>query len=314
VSQIEAIDWSGQVRGGLVLPGSMYALGTVIPSPDGQRLLIEHNSAYSVLSAQGQVVASFPGSNTREWVGWSDDDAHVCAVRNTGDTAADLLLMTAGGPTRKVTSIHWPRGNGGPSAEVCSVANDVAVLSVSLGDDAAGHVVEIKVVRLSTGAVLRDLHPPAPDFSGPEPRPAPGALVDVTGSPDGRLLALRPYTAMDATTANTSIVDTVSGRTVGHVNALVFGFTGDDSAVLSYAGRIDWKTGRTTGRVAGCCGPALAVRHGSADVVVSVDSGPQPTPDARSVWPAAPPQDVMLLRTDGTTLRLACCGATILTG
>jgi hypothetical protein len=225
-----------------------------------------------------------------------------------------MLLLTVGGTARKVTSTSWHGGNGGLMVDVCNVSSDLAVLSLSLGDDNAGHVVEIKVVRLSSGAVVRDVHPPGIDLSGPTPRAVAGALTGVIGSPDGRLLALQPWTPMDGTTAGTAIVDTVSGREVGHVDGSVSAFSGDGATVFTDRGRADWRTGRLTTAPRDCCSGVVVVRPGSADAVVSVASGPPPTPDARGSTPSGPPPDILLLRGGGSTVRLACCGASILSG
>jgi hypothetical protein len=262
---------------------------------------------YRVLSAQGEDLGSLPINFTEATAKWADDSTHFCAVRKTGETSAEILMLSLGAPARRVSTLTWPHGNGWPTLDVCSVKNDVAVVHVSMGEDAAGHIVEVKVIRLSTGATLRDVRPPAPDFSGRDPRPAPGALAWILGSADGRLLALAPYTEMDAQTALTPIVDTVSGRVLGRVNGgFVRAFSGDNAAVFTDTGKFDWRTGRQLPLEMGCCDSVAAVRIGGPEVVVYIATGPAAKNSAQ------PPVDLVLVRPGAPDVKLACCGARLL--
>src|SRR5579884_211168 len=307
VERLDALDWTGQVRGALALPASTYHLGGVSPSADGQRLLLEQDGDYTVLSAQGVAVAHFPGDSGNLLPAWADDEVHLCAVERTGDTSADVLLVTLGGSNRRLTSLHWPLGDGGPNIVVCNVRSDLLVVQVSLGDDAAGHVEEIETVRISTGAVLHDLHPPGMVTCGRDVCGLPGTLSTVTGSPEGHLLAVAPHVDVVATTTRTAIVDTLSGRTLGHVDGFVHAFSDDGAAVYTDSGVIDWRTGRATHPTPACCGDVVATHGG--DMVIALPGGPPPTRDASGVTGTYPPPILVLLRADGTQVQLGCCGA-----
>lgn len=309
VDRLEALDWSGQVVGGIALPASTENLGGVQPSGDGQRLLIERDADFTVVTAQGIEVAHVSGDGGRTRVQWSDGN-HLCAVHQTGEFTADVQLITIGGSTRTVTSLHWPSGDGGPQVDLCSIAADVAVLTVSLGDDAAGHIEELKVVRLSTGAVLRDLHPPGVTDCGRNACGLPGALSMVSASGDGRLLAETRWFPVEVSTATTDIVDTMSGRIQGHVHGIVRGFSADNASVFTDDGMVNWRTGHVTHLTPDCCGELLAV-HGR-DVLLAVPGGPPPTRDATGATGPYPPSIIVLLHADGSRLQLACCGAQIL--
>jgi hypothetical protein len=312
---IQAIDWSGKVLGRLTLPASRNQLGDVAPSPDGQRILISIDSKDHVFSAQGRDLGQLPGESFYKGFAWADDDTHFCGLRSgpTQYTSAQLVVTSLGARERTVTAMHWPEGNGGARLLACSMKSDLAVLSVGLGDDSAGHIVEYKVVRLSTGATIRDVHPPAPDWTGNEPRPVPGSLDLIIASGDGRLLALEPYSGnMEVHAADIPVVDAVSGRVLRHVTASSVDFTGDDSAVVTDTARIDIATGRSTAVPARCCHGISAARPGSSDVVVAIATGPPPTPGTSSQPADQPPDDYVLWRADGSTLKLACCGITII--
>jgi hypothetical protein len=309
--RIEAIDWSGTLRGGLAIDPSR----DVLPTADGQRLLVgsADRTEETVLTAQGQTVARMPvDPKVGEW-SWADNGDHLCGLLRSAEAAsAQLEVVTVGGQARAVATMTWPGGDGGASLVACSLASDLAVVSVFLGDDDAGHVADYRVIRISTGRTVRDVHPPAPDFSGPAPRSAPGALAAVFASGDAKLLVLTPYTGMlERVPTRELIVDTVSGRVLGHVTGSFLGFSGDDSAVVTETGRVNWRTGRVTGTVPRCCDGLAGTRPGSADVIVSVATGPPSTMNA-GLSAGPPPVDFVLLRADGTTLRLACCGQVIL--
>jgi hypothetical protein len=314
-SLIEAMDWSGTVRGRLALPAPQNQLSLSL-SPDGQRLLIvTGDGTQDVLSAQGQELGQLPKDAGGTRFSWADDDVHLCGVRSgpAPYTSAQLVVSSLGGAERTVTSLHWPEGNGGADLRACSIKNDVAVISVGLGDDAAGHVVEYKVVRLSTGATVRDVHPPEPDFTGSEPRPVPGALSYVTASQDGRLLALVPYTANITDQAVAiAVVDAVSGRVLRAVTSSSVSFTGDDSAIVTDTARVEMKTGRSTPLPGRCCGGVATIRPGAREFIVSVPNGAPPTPGTPAVQAQELPVDYVLWRADGTTVRIACCGVTII--
>lgn len=313
-STMEAMDWSGKMRGRFVLPATRYNLGDVSPSPDGQRILISIDSKDHVFSAQGRDLGQLPGESFFRGIVWADNDAHFCGLRTgpTQYTSAQLVLTSLGGSERTVSSMHWPEGDGGARLLACSMKSDLAVLSVALGDDSAGHIVEYKVVRLSTGATIRDVHPPEPDWTGANgPRAVPGSLDRVAASGDGRLLGLEPYSPdMEVHPADIQVVDAVSGRVLRHVTASSVDFTGDDSAVVTDTARIDIATGRSTAVPARCCHGISAARPGSSDVVVA--TGPPPTPGSSSQPAEPPPDDYVLWRADGSTLKLACCGETII--
>jgi len=313
--RIEAIDWSGAVRGGLALDTAVDPSRDVLPTADGRRLLVGSvgGTEETVLTAQGRTVARMPVDPKVGAWSWADNGEHLCGLLRSPEAAsAQLEVVTVGGQARTVATITWPGGDGGAYLVACSMASDLAVISVSLGDDSAGHVVDYRVIGISTGRTVRDVHPPAPDFSGPEPKPVPGALDSVSASADAKLLVLAPYTARPYSgPARVQIVDAVSGRALGHVTGFVQGFSGDDSAVVTETGRVNWRTGRATGTVPRCCDGLYGTRPGSADVIVSVATGPPPTMNAGGSS-APPPDDFVLLRADGTTLRLACCGSRIL--
>jgi hypothetical protein len=313
--RIEAIDWSGAVRGGLALDTAVDRLHGVLPTADGQRLLVgsADMSEETVLTAQGRTVARMSvDPKVGEW-SWADKGDHLCGLLPSPQApSAQLEVLTVGGQARTVATMAWPAGDGGAYLVACSMASDLAVVSVSLGDDSAGHVVDYRVMRISTGRTVRDVRPPAPDLSGSEPKPAPGALDSVSASADAKLLVLAPYTARPGSgPSREQIVDAVSGRVLGHVTGFVQGFSGDDSAVVTEAGRVDWRTGRITGTVPRCCDGLYGSRPGSAEVIVSVATAPPATMNA-GASPTPPPDDFVLLRADGTTLRLACCGARLL--
>ncbi|HEV7678114.1 MAG TPA: hypothetical protein VGQ42_06065 [Candidatus Dormibacteraeota bacterium] len=311
--RLEAIDWSGQVRGGLLLPADRNKLGSVVPSVDGQRLLVSVSGTDTVMSAQGRTLFSLTSESNRDFRTWSDDGNHLCDVRSTGDTSAQVFLVPLGSQPRLLTSLRWPQGDGRLQVLVCSVKQDVAVVSIDLGDDMAGHVWDIKVVRLSTGATIRDVHPPEFADHGGNLTPLPGTLSQVSASPDGRLLALTAWTEPDSHSAPTDIVDTLSGRKLGHVNGWVRSFSGDGAEVLIETQVLNWRTGKTVHAPAGCCGSIGPARPGSAGIVVGIASGPVPTPGtASSPAQSPPPDDMVLLRPDGSTLHLTCCGQTIL--
>ena len=314
---LAAVDWSGVVHGRLTLPVPRSQLGTIIPSPDGQRLLLDsYNDAVHVWSAQGRDLGAVGG--TVDDSSWAGDDTHVCAAsREAEETSAQLSLVTIGGRTRAVTTMHWPQGNGGMRVVACNVSSDLAVLSVSLGDDNAGHVVEYKVVRLSTGATLRDVYPPGPRYDGKNFQDTPGALWDITASADARFLILTPYAADSMVRPQTlQVADTVTGRVEGHFTAEEAEFAGDSSHVLADSNLLDWRTGRSVAIPGRCCPAYVAVRPGSSDFAVSIPTGPPPTPNGSSTFsdPNAqpPPDDYVVLRADGSTAKLACCGSVIL--
>jgi len=308
-TMLEAIDSSGTRRGALVLPRSLPKLGDITPSPDGQRLLVSMDGQYRLLSAQGADLGLVPGASDNSSVSWSDDDRHLCEMVRDTDTASHLVLLTLGAKPRTITAMGWPPGNGGAGLAACSVASDLAILSVSLGDDDAGHVVEYRVVRLSSGRTVRDVRPPAPNFSGAALRPVPGALGEVAASADGTRLALTAWTRMDATRPVTTIVDTLSGRAVGSLHGGDIAFTADDTAVELGSLQTDWRTGRVTTMPPRCC--SGTPRSGGGDVIIEIPTGPPPTPTSGVIGPP-PPSIVALLHPDGSLVQLACCGATVL--
>ena len=312
---IEAVDTSGAVRGRLVLQSS-DATFQAKPDHDGQRLLMGSDGAYHVLSAQGVNLGTLPAASFGDLQPtWSDDDTHFCGmVTDSAGQSARLVLAGLGLGPRVVSSFSWPMGDGGAQVDACSVRNDVAVVHVSLGDDAAGHVVEYRVVRLSTGHTIRDVRPPAPNFSGPDPRPAPGALSYVRASADGRRMALTSWADMNVSDPRTAILDTVSGREIGHINGYDITFTAGDTAVDLGSMRSDWQTGRVTVMPRRCCGPTGAARLGDEDLVVQISGGPPPTP-SKSPGQAEgpyPPSIYLLLHPDGSLVRLAWGGARLL--
>lgn len=160
--------------------------------------------------------------------------------------------------------------------------------------------------------MIRDVHPPEPDWSGGEPHATPGALDMVTGSTDGRLLALEPYTGDPslADSPHVQIVDTVSGRVLGHAPGPVWGFSGDDALVSSGNGLVDWRTGRTVWAPK-FGGGVVDVEPGGESVVVSeLPSAltPAPSGSAGSSVEQEPAYDYDLRRPDGSTMLLSCCG------
>lgn len=303
-SVIEALDWTGAVRGRLALPRTRDHLGELVPSPDGQRLLLGVDGNAEAISAQGQVLGIW--SDDTEV--WADDSRHLCTLeqrvedgRNGG--SEHVVLRGLDGTERTVTTVSWPVGDGGPEVVACSEAHDLVAVRVALGDDSAGHVVEIKVARLSTGAVLRDVHPPEPRSTGTRFVATPGSLDGVVGSPDGHLLALTPYTgSMGQDPVVDQVVDTATGRVLGHVKGWVFGFNGDGSLAFTTVGAVDWRTGRVVWTPKAASQGVSDSRPGRAEAVV-VDGV------ASSAELA---YDYLLLRPDGSTLRLACCGVTVL--
>lgn len=312
---LEAVDWSGQVRGRLALPAPRGELG-ISASPDGQRLLIQRSSGYEILSAQGQISGTqlVDADYT-----WADDSRHLCEVV-TDDAAhptAEAFYVAPDASQRRVAAWAW-EGGGGITVAACSASRDLMVLQLGQGDDSAGHVTEYRVIRLSTGAVLRDVHPPQPVFADNGVRDTPGALATVSASLDGRLLALEPYNG-DSRIADAgmeSIVDTVSGRVLGHVKGPVAAFSGDDRLALTWTGVVDWQSGRTLWRPRyGDGGGAATPRPGSADVLVSDLSAP-PTPvpsgSAGDTSSAVPPSLWYVLHADGSATQVACCGVTFL--
>ena len=311
-TMLQALDWTGHVRGTLRLPQPHAQGDSLTPSPDGQRIIEGSGNDAPIVTAQGAVVGTTPDSSDT----WADDGRHLCGVTAHEDgpsgSSERVVFRAVGGPARTVTTMRWGTGNGGAALVACSVSRDLLVVSVSLGDDSAGHVVEIKVVRLSTGAVIRDVHPPAPDWSGNEPRATPGSLQMVTASTDGSLLALEPYTGdpVIADSPPVQIVDTVSGRVLGHAPGPVWGFSGDDALVSSQPGLVDWRTGRTVWAPR-FGGGVVDVEPGGAGVVVTElpsATTPKPSGYTGSSVDQPPVYDYDLRRPDGSTTLLSCCG------
>lgn len=311
---LAAYDWSGTVRGSFTLPqDSSGHVGPIAPSADGQRLLITMpDDTLHVFAAQGADLGKLGDDRDARRV-WAGDDAHICSLStDQSDTTATLSLLALGAKPRTVTTLHWPEGDGGPRLAACDVASDLAVIVVSLGDDGAGHVVEIRVVRLSTGATLRDVHPPAPDFSGPEPRRVPGALWDATSSTDGKLLLVEPWSEDDMVEhpLDWQIADSVSGRVLAHVTASTAELVGDGRWLLTGGDLRDWHTGATIATPAGCCTGVSATQPGGDAMVVRIPTGPPPTPTAQASAADQPPPDAyVILHLDGRFTRLVCCGA-----
>jgi hypothetical protein len=312
---LAAYDWSGTSRGSFTLPAPPTQLGEIRPSPDGQRLLMSMpDDTLHVFTAQGADLGRLGAGSKVHDVQWAGDDTHFCTMSSDPSyTSSTLGFVTLGANPRTLTSLHWPEGNGGARLEACSAASDLAVIVVSLGDDDAGHVVEIRVVRLSTGATLRDVHPPEPDFSGPEPRPVRGALWDATSSADGRLLLLMPWAADPAVhRLDWQIADSVSGRVLAHVSASNADLVGNGRWLLTDGHLLDWRTQATIPAPPRCCDGVLAVDLAGDAVVTGIATGPPPTPvPPGGVGTEPPPDDLVILHVDGRVDRLACCGATM---
>lgn len=308
---LDALDWNGVVRGHLLLPATLSNISSVIPSSDGQRLLVGLDQHYHVLTAQGQDLGVIDASREPFPV---DDFSQFCDLQTSDGPqggSASLSLLGLNRPARAVATFSWSeQGDGGARLVACSVHSDLAVISVAYGDDSAGHVTELRVVRLSTGRTLRLMRPASINLRG---GPTPGALSNVAASEDGRLLALIPYTGImdNSSPVTTDIVDTVTGRLLGRVQGAVTGFTAEGFAE-TLRGAIDWRTGRVMLAPPRCCDGLVAVQPDGTGAVVAVPGGPPPTAGTAEHPAEYPPDDFLLIRADGTTVKLACCEAHIL--
>ena len=308
-SDIEAVDTSGIVRGRLALPMAAD-IGSVTSSPDGQRLLLKDTTSYTVMSAQGRRLGFLPAAVMGARLMWADDSLHLCSLQNNpGNTQTQVFLVGTVGSPRRITTMSWPSGDGGAETLACSVRSDLAVFRVFLGDDEAGHVIEYRVVRISSGQVVRDVFPPGFDTSSKTPRALPGTIGIVSASSDGRRLALTPWVAMDAPQPTSTIVDTVTGSVLGHMRATEITFSDDDAVFDLGTMRTAWQTQTVTAMPRRCCAPKPT---GNEDLIVSIPTGPPPTQSPTYTYQATPPDTIALLHPDGTVVRLAWGGANLL--
>ena len=308
-SDIEAVDSFGIVRGRLTLP--MPAdIGDVTSSPDGQRLLLKDPEHYTVMSAQGRTLGVVPADVVRDGLTWADDNQHFCSQENNpDDTQTQVFLVGIGGQPRRITTMSWPQGDGGAQLLACSMHSDLAVLRVALGDDEYGHVVEYKVVRISSGQVVRDVFPPQFDTSSKTPRAVPGMIGMVSASGDGRRLALTPWAPMGAPLPTSTIVDAVTGSVLGRMRSYDITFSDDDAAFDLTTMRTAWQTQTVTAMPRRCCAPKTA---GDEDLIISIQTGPPPTQSPTGGTEVPPPDTFALLHPDGTVVRLAWGGANLL--
>lgn len=154
---LRATDWTGHALGQLSLSCSTCG---VLPSPDGQRLLIGGQTrpgpaakSDQVYSAAGRLLSTVDGFQAR----WSDDGSHLCTVRGSNSDPVkrgaelDVTDVTTG--TTRSAAVFTTTQEDGLVADWtllgCSARNDRAV--VAFAHDA---VRALRVLQLSTGRVI----------------------------------------------------------------------------------------------------------------------------------------------------------------
>jgi hypothetical protein len=154
---LQATDWSGHLLG--LLSISCDTCG-VLPSADGQRLLIGNQSGFGsdtgtdlVISSSGTVLARVDGFEAR----WSDDGRYLCTLRPHHPTLAgrgqDLEVINAvTGHTRVAATIDLDPEAGPNGALIllhCGTSSNRAIVVFS-----SGGVRAVKVLQLSSGRTL----------------------------------------------------------------------------------------------------------------------------------------------------------------
>lgn len=156
---LRATDWSGRVLGRLAL-----SCGTcgVLPSPDGQRLLIGDQLTADaalgmdrVFSSTGRLISSVDGYEAQ----WADDGRHLCTTRARGGVEDLRVIDTNTGRSRVAASFPVAQlagPNGAAALLGCDVSADRALIAFTSGGLRA-----LMAVRLSTGVPLyTHLEPP----------------------------------------------------------------------------------------------------------------------------------------------------------
>jgi hypothetical protein len=278
------VDWNGVRRAAL----RVTALETrpIVPSPDGSRLLIE-DQVWT--SSGGRLGTVSPGAGKLSPV-WAEDSRTLCTIRDPsgvgfGDTPQELDVVTPGSPYRRVAPVGPIGGQQGPQVVGCNLAADVAVVAQAVVD----HVGEVRVIRISTGALVGQHVYSMPDSCLPSgPCDASQVVASVTASRDGRFIA-EGYRDEHAV-----IRDAATWRVLGSLPRSVRQFSWDGSRVLAVkangASILDWRSGRTL--VSGLSSNAVLLPHPTDNqLMTGVGLG-------RTL-------DLVLLRADGSTMTVA---------
>ncbi len=244
-----AYDWSGKRQGAITFP-TWVNIARLRPAPNGSGFMLDPPSQDDYAAYFDRYAHTVFETNDPNFVSqaWADDSTHVCVYTYEGD----LLTRVPGRPDRVAHS----RVAGQFSVAACSVVADEAVLASAD---------RIDVVRLSTGATVREA--------------AIASSGSLVASVDGNFfLAAGPGGASEI--FNTEDLSTPVGRLGPSLNPLAF--SGDDSLVLVTdpldgaleaivwrTGRLAWRYGDTNGDV----GFALA-RPSGRDFVAYFTTAP----------------------------------------
>lgn len=200
-----ALDWNGQVL------GELHGANVVSQSPDGSRLFIP---GIGITDQSGRLLA-LPPSSKGGIVPWSDDSRHLCVTQTADGTLpsgngepAWLFAGSIDGPLHPVAQFGSFGGQSGASSIACSFLADRAVLA----QFAIYGITEVRVIRLSTGAVLFDHR---------------SSQESVVASHDGSYLA--------ETTSNVTLIRRTSdGKVVAQLTSQkVIAFSWDGTRVIT---------------------------------------------------------------------------------
>ena len=209
VQRLDAVDWSGRHAGTAVLRAS----GLPIQSPDGEEFLDPGVSPPAVLAMDGSPLGDVGPAGS---VMWADDSRHLCTLTTSagpGDGPAPVdLAYGAPGGIRRAVRFSGPRsGDSGWSLAACSASADRAVVLLGVGIMAT----EARVIRLSTGATLADLH-----------EADSGALSGGVTSHDGR------WQYQDRVDGLARLRDLTTGATAGRATGTGAAFSWDATETL----------------------------------------------------------------------------------
>jgi hypothetical protein len=152
-----AVDWAGGLHGTI---GSAQ-VGMPIQSPDGSRLIWEHQGIWQMVDSAGKVLLTPDLSRSREFT-WADDSSGICVVNvnhenppNGGSYELDFYSVNGG--RRQISSVTTDKG---PNIAACSAARSRVVIATASGkkDPVTGQFTitfgELDVIDFTSGSVL----------------------------------------------------------------------------------------------------------------------------------------------------------------
>lgn len=291
-----AYDWAGHVTGTMsVTPGppifgQAFGVG-LTQSPDGTMVVLRHG-----IPVDGGTVVARTVSDAQ----WARDSSHLCAVltptgqRYPASTTGALFVQDAhGSQISRIASFGTWGDNNDPAVLSCSVRDDRAIV----GESAFNKTLDVSAIDLRTRTCVGSSGFAAQPSSEPIRRP-------LVASADGRFVAL----ASPASPPSTVVRSVDLGVTVATIPGAVWGFTDDDSRVLtvgdgaggtrSYYSLVNWRTGQVVWTAA-LNATVVLTRPGTGDVLLE-EWNYRPVPGANRNQPYFVP---VVVHADGTTVR-----------